>query len=163
VSPGASLWLRLGVATSVAAACLAALAPPHPDGRLSAAGASAVGLCCGVVLFAVLARARPILGAPGRRLPLLAGRVAVFGLWAANEEVMWRRVALGELLAAGAVPALVASTIGFALFHRARSVHLGTGGAFGALYLGTGALAASIAAHWTYNVLVAAAVERRRE
>ena len=77
--------------------------------------------------------------------------------------MVWRRVALGELLRAGVVPALAASTVGFALMHRTRrSVHLGTGGAFGAVYLSTGALAASVAAHWTYNVLVGGFVAGRQ-
>jgi membrane protease YdiL (CAAX protease family) len=35
-----------------------------------------------------------------------------------------------------------------------------TGGVFGGVYLATGALAASVAAHWTYNMLVGALVDR---
>ena len=74
---------------------------------------------------------------------------------AAAEEVVWRRVVLGELLRAGPLAALAGSTLGFALVHRTRqSLHLGTGAAFGGLYLATGALAASIAAHWAYNVFL---------
>jgi membrane protease YdiL (CAAX protease family) len=93
--------------------------------------------------------------------PIVLGKLAFLGLWAAVEEVIWRRVVLGELLRAGAVTALVASTVGFALTHRMRpAIHLTTGGAFGAVYLSTGVLAASIAAHWTYNLLVDAFVHR---
>jgi hypothetical protein len=146
----------------VAAACLLALTPTRPVARLPWPTASILGAGCGLLLFGLLVRARPRLPVRGR-WPVVAGRLAVFALWAADEEVVWRRVALGELLRAGAVPAILASTVGFALLHRARPVvHLGTGGAFGVLYFSTGALAASIAAHWTYNVLVAALVQRRR-
>jgi membrane protease YdiL (CAAX protease family) len=87
----------------------------------------------------------------------------LIGLFAANEEVVWRRVVLGELLPAGSMPALALSALGFALVHhRSRALHLGTGAAFGGVYLATGALAASIAAHWAYNLLVASLVERAR-
>jgi membrane protease YdiL (CAAX protease family) len=124
--------------------------------------AAVLGACCGLLLFALLARAFPRLPACDR-WPVFAGKLAILALLAANEEVLWRRVALGELLRAGVVPALAASTLGFALLHRARpALHLGTGGVFGALYVSTGTLAACVAAHWTYNVLVAALVERSR-
>ena len=62
---------------------------------------------------------------------------------------------LGELLRSGPIVALAGSTLGFAFAHRARpGLHLGTGAVFGGVYLATGALAACIAAHWTYNVLL---------
>jgi len=163
VSDAASLWGRLLIGAGVSAAFLLALAPPRPAARLPVEGAIVAGAGCGVVLFMLAARRRPRLSFKLRRWPLLAARVAVLGLWAANEEVVWRRIALGELLPVGVVPALAASTIGFALLHRARRLlHLGTGGTFGALYLSTGALAASIVAHWTYNLLVGTLVDRRR-
>jgi len=163
VTPGRALWLRLAAGAAVTAACLVVFAPPRPAGRLPLAAAGPVGGCCGIALFALVTRRRPRLPAARGRLLLLAVRLAVFGLWAANEEVVWRRVALGELLPAGVVPALALSTVGFALLHRARPLlHLGSGGAFGALYLSTGALGATIAAHWTYNVLVGALVDRGR-
>ncbi len=92
---------------------------------------------------------------------MVLGRVAFFGLWATNEEVLWRRVVLGELLSAGMASALAVSTVGFALAHRTRRlVHLGTGGLFASVYLVTGVLAASVAAHWVYNVLVGALLDR---
>ena len=50
--------------------------------------------------------------------------------------------------------ALAGSSLGFAFAHRARGLHLGTGAVFGGVYLATGALAACIVAHWTYNVLL---------
>ena len=81
----------------------------------------------------------------------------VLGLAALNEEIVWRRVLLGELLFEARSAALAASALGFAISHRARpGLHLGTGAAFGAVYLATGALTASVAAHWAYNVLVGA-------
>jgi membrane protease YdiL (CAAX protease family) len=81
---------------------------------------------------------------------------------AASEEIVWRRVVLGELLRVGPLAAVAGSTLGFALVHRTRqTLHLGTGAAFGSLYLATGALAASIAAHWAYNVLLLTLAARR--
>ena len=69
--------------------------------------------------------------------------------------MFWRRVALGEALPLGAAVALTTSTVAFALAHRkSRRLHLATGGTFGALYLGTGSLVTSIAAHWAYNACV---------
>ena len=87
---------------------------------------------------------------------------ALLALCAANEEVLWRRVLLGELLFAGPAAALALSSAGFALAHRrARLLHIGTGSAFAGVYLATGFLGASIAAHWAYNVLVGGLLERR--
>jgi membrane protease YdiL (CAAX protease family) len=121
--------------------------------------AVALGACAGLVLFSAITRVRPRLPPATSPASVALGKLAFLGLLATNEEVVWRRVALGELLRAGVLPALVASTVGFALVHRTRrGVHLATGGAFGAVYLSTGALAASVAAHWTYNVLVGAFV-----
>jgi membrane protease YdiL (CAAX protease family) len=57
------------------------------------------------------------------------------------------------------MPALAFSTLGFALMHRRRLLHVGTGGTFGALYVTTGVLAGSVAAHWAYNLLVAGMAE----
>jgi len=163
VSAGTALWLRLVVATAAAAACLLAVSPPRPAARVPLVASCAVGAAAGLALFAVASRRRPRLAAARGRGTLLLGRFAVLGLWAANEEVVWRRLALGELLPAGVVPALALSTIGFALLHGARRpLHLATGGAFGAVYVATGALAACIAAHWTYNAFVGALVDRSR-
>jgi membrane protease YdiL (CAAX protease family) len=93
--------------------------------------------------------------------PVLVAKLGFLGLWALNEEIVWRRVVLGALLPGGALVALAASTLGFALAHRARRLlHVGTGVTFGSLYLATGALTASIAAHWLYNVLVGGLVDR---
>jgi membrane protease YdiL (CAAX protease family) len=162
VSPRLALWLRIVAGTAVSLALLFFLAPPRPPARLAWPVAGVTGAWCGVLLFAVLARRRPRFPPPASRWPVLLGKLAFLGLWAANEEVVWRRVAAGELLHDGVVPALAASTAGFAFVHSGRrTVHLGTGGMFGALYLSTGVLVASIAAHWTYNVLVGGLVDRR--
>jgi membrane protease YdiL (CAAX protease family) len=157
------LWLRIVGGTSVTLALLLVLAPPRPPTRLFWPGAVAVGACGGLLLFGALARRRPRLPPATSPWPVLVGKIVFLGLWATNEEVVWRRVAAGELLSDGVAPALAVSTAGFAFVHRGRRVlHLGTGSVFGALYLSTGVLAASVAAHWTYNVLVGALVDRGR-
>ena len=158
----AEFWLRIAVGTTVSSVLLVALAPATPAARLSWPAAAALGACGGLLLFSAVARRRPCLPSATSPWPVLCAKLAFLGLWATNEEVVWRRVAAGELLHRGVVPALAASTAGFAFMHRGRRVlHLGTGGAFGALYLSTGVLAASVAAHWTYNVLVGELVDRR--
>jgi membrane protease YdiL (CAAX protease family) len=156
VSDGVAFWLRVAAVTAVSAALLVVLAPDRPPAPMPWPVAVALGACSGLVLFSAITRRRPRLRPAAGSASVALGKLAFLGLWATNEEVVWRRVALGELLRAGVVPALVASTVGFALMHRTRRrVHLGTGGAFGAVYLSTGALAASVAAHWTYNAFVA--------
>jgi membrane protease YdiL (CAAX protease family) len=157
MSDAAALWIRIGAITALSAALLMLLVPDRPPARLPWLAALPLGLCAGAALFSAITRRRP------RFQPVALARMAFFGLLATNEEVVWRRVALGELLRVGFVPALVASSVGFALMHRTRrAVHLGTGGAFGAVYLSTGALTACVAAHWTYNLLVGAFVAGRR-
>jgi membrane protease YdiL (CAAX protease family) len=161
MTPASQLWTRIVFGAGLSLALLLALGPPRPSERLPAVAAVVLGAAAGILLFAAIARRRPRLPPGASSTPLLIARLAFFGLLATNEEVLWRRVALGELLESGAVPAVAGSTIGFALMHRRRPMlHLGTGGAFGMLYLSTGVLAASVAAHWTYNVLVSALVER---
>lgn len=163
MSDGTALWLRVAAITVVSAASLFALVPDRPPARVPWPVGVALGVCVGAGLFAVITRRRPRLVPATGSVPVALGKLAFLGLWATNEEVLWRRVALGELLRAGFLFALVVSTVGFALMHRTRrSVHLGTGGAFGAVYLATGALVASVAAHWTYNLLIGAFVTGRR-
>ena len=162
MSDGVALWLRVAAITAVSVALLIVLAPDRPPMLVPWPVAVALGTCAGLALFSAITRARPRLPPTTGSASVALGKLAFLGLLATNEEVVWRRVALGELLRAGVVPALVASTVGFALMHRTRrGVHLGTGAAFGAVYLSTGALAASVAAHWTYNVLVGAFVVGR--
>jgi membrane protease YdiL (CAAX protease family) len=160
VRPGTALWLRTGGIVAGSLAVLAALNPSEPPARLPWHAAIAVGIAAGPLLFFAGTRRRPRL--PGRRgsLPLLVAKQGFIGIWAVSEEVLWRRVLLGELLTGGALAALGLSSIAFSLAHRVRRrLHFVTGAAFGALYLGTGFLAASIAAHWVYNALVGASLE----
>lgn len=157
------LWLQIGLATSVSLALLLLVAPPRPAVRLPWGVAGLGGVVAGILLYVAVTRCRPCL--PARRQPvaLAFAAQAILGLLATNEEVVWRRVVLGELLETGAITAVVASTVGFALVHRSRrKMQLATGAVFGALYLLTGALAASVAAHWVYNALVGALLDRRR-
>ena len=143
MSAGQALWLRVAAITTGSVALLFALSPDHPPPRASWPVAIACGLAAGLVLFSAITRTRPRLGRVGSA-PLALGKLAFLGLWATNEEVVWRRVALGELLRTGALSALALSTVGFALMHRARrGIHFGTGGVFGAVYLVTGALTSS--------------------
>jgi membrane protease YdiL (CAAX protease family) len=151
------LWLRIGTLAACSVVLLLLVAPPAPAARLPILPAAGLGVLAGALLQLAVVRVprRPAL----RRgsFSVLVAKQALFGILASNEEILWRRYVLGELLVGGAFAALAASTAAFALAHPARrAVHLGTGATFGALYLGTGVLAASIAAHWTYNVLVGA-------
>lgn len=155
-----AFWLRVAAMSAVAATLGIVLSPPRPPTRTPALAAIALGAVAGALLFAALLRRRPVLA------QLVSGSSAVarnlfFALCAANEEVLWRRVLLGELLPAGGLAALAASSAGFAAAHRrSRPLHVVTGATFGTLYLATGALAGCIAAHWAYNALVGSLVNR---
>jgi membrane protease YdiL (CAAX protease family) len=155
-----TILVRLSLGLALALALLLLLAPPEPAGRIGPVAALAAGGLAGLGLYLAVSRQRPYVPPPA---PAALAACAVLAAAAASEEIVWRRVVLGELLAIGPLAALAGSTLGFALVHRARqAVHLGTGAAFGGLYLATGALAASIAAHWSYNVLLLTLAERRR-
>jgi hypothetical protein len=161
VSPGSAIWLRVGAITALSLTLLFTLAPVRPARHLSWPVALILGVCAGLLLFNAITRSRPHLSGAAGSTSVAAAKLAFLGLWATNEEILWRRVALGELLREGVGPALVVSTVGFALMHRTRrGVHLGTGGTFAAVYLSTGTLVACVAAHWTYNALVGALVAR---
>ena len=161
MSREALLWLRIATGTAVAITLLAAVSPTRPPSRLPWLAQPIVGVGAGGILFFTATRRRPRLPLSTAPVPVLVAKHGFLGLWAANEEIVWRRVLLGELLSLGVVVALAATSVAFALAHRdRRRLHLGTGAAFGGLYLGTGALAASAAAHWTYNLLVAGLVDR---
>lgn len=154
-------WARVVVTTALAGALLLAVSPARPASRLPWAVALAAGSSAGVVLFVGAARRAPRLPSARGSLPILVAKQGVLGLWAANEEILWRRIVLGELLPVGALAAVAASSLAFALAHRRRQVlHLSTGACFGGVYLATGSLGASVAAHWLYNVLVGALVDR---
>jgi len=155
------LWCRIAFVTVAAIVLALTLSPPEPSARIAPALAVAVGAAAGSTLFAAASRRLPRV--PWVRRPAIVGvaKQTVLGLCAANEEVIWRRVILGELLPVGTFAALAVSSAGFALAHRrSRTLHLATGSAFGLLYIATGTLAACIAAHWTYNAFVGALAER---
>ena len=163
MSDANALWLKIAFSTAIVLALLSSVTPAFPPARAPCPVAVVIGVCAGATLFTAITRRWPLLPPRGAWTSVLLGRLAFFGLWATNEEILWRRVVLGELLSFGLAPALAASTVGFALMHRTRRlVHLGTGSVFAALYVGTGALVASVAAHWVYNVLVGVLVDRSR-
>jgi membrane protease YdiL (CAAX protease family) len=156
-----AFWIRIAAVTAAAVSLALVLEPPHPDRRVSRPLALGAGLIAGIALFVAASRRRPSLRRPRASKSLLVARQLFLGLCAANEELLWRRLLLGELLFAGPVAALALSSAGFAIAHRrARLLHVGTGCAFGGVYVVTGVLGASIAAHWLYNVLVAALFQR---
>jgi membrane protease YdiL (CAAX protease family) len=158
-----SLLPRVVVAVVVATALLVLVAPAEPPPRVGPVAAALAGFVAGVLLYLAVARRRPYVP------PLVPAAVAACGVLvvaASSEEILWRRVVLGELLRAGPLAAAAVSTLGFALVHRTRqALHLGTGATFAGIYLVTGALAAAVAAHWAYNVLLLTLAERsaRRE
>jgi membrane protease YdiL (CAAX protease family) len=156
-----AFWIRIAAGTALAVSLALALEPPEPTLRIPHTLAMLAGIVVGGALFAAAARCRPSLRGRRRPTPLLVVRHLFLALCATNEELIWRRVLLGELLVAGPVAALALSSAGFALAHRrARLLHVGTGSAFGGVYLATGCLGASIAAHWAYNTLVGGLTER---
>ena len=109
MSDGVALWLRVAAITAVSVALLIALAPDRPPTLVPWPVAVALGTCAGLALFSAIARVRPRLPPATSSASVALGRLAFLGLWATNEEVVWRRVALGELLRAGVVPALAAT------------------------------------------------------
>jgi membrane protease YdiL (CAAX protease family) len=127
----------------------------------------AVGPLVGATIFMLLAGGR--LPSRGPRLPRRALTLRWLGLGAEAglEEVVWRGLVLGGLLAAlGPGAALVLSSVGFALWHRPAlgrrcGVHLITGAGFGMAFF-AGGLMAAVLAHGVYNVLVDWAVHAER-
>jgi membrane protease YdiL (CAAX protease family) len=151
--PSTVAWGRVAGDTAAAVALVVLLRPPTPTGsHLGFAESSDVVRGAPVVL-ALFGAMRRLVTA-GRPVSAVAMRVGLFGLLALDEEIVWRRAVLGELLRFGALASWTASTAAFALAHRRRpDVHLATGALFGGIYLLTGALSAPVAAHWTYNLL----------
>jgi membrane protease YdiL (CAAX protease family) len=155
-----SLLLRLALAAVVAVALLVLVAPAEPPPRIDPVSAALTGVVSGVLLYLAVARRRPYIPP---RVPAAVAACGVLVVAASSEEIVWRRVVLGELLRAGPLVAAAGSTLGFALVHRTRQyLHLGTGAAFAGIYLATGVLAAAVAAHWAYNVLLLTLAERAR-
>ncbi|MHB8651390.1 MAG: ATP-binding cassette domain-containing protein [Gaiellaceae bacterium] len=115
-----------------------------------------LGALVGAALLGALSRGR---ARPSRRRIGLGAALALGG---AGEEVVWRGVVLARLAAPlGVVAALGLTTAGFAATHvpafgiRGGLVHCVTGGVFGGVFVLTGSLGSAIAAHATYNALVA--------
>jgi membrane protease YdiL (CAAX protease family) len=132
-----------------------------------AASSLALGPVAGVATFVLLAGGRFPLARPralGRAMLL---RWLALSARAGLEEVAWRGVVFGGLLLlVGRWPALVASSLAFALWHwpalRGRCfVHVLTGSTFGVAFL-AGGLAAAVLAHVVYNLLVDWAVHAER-
>ncbi len=124
--------------------------------------ALAFGCLAGGAAFLVLARRRDLRSwfraVPRRRL---LARGAVLTAKSAEEEAIWRALVLGAARSGRSEQpwALVVSSGLFAAAHVGRLgrrswAHLVTGSFFGLTYLATGRLAAAVAAHGTYNVLV---------
>ena len=152
----AGLCGRVAFTSLLSITLLFSLSPPRPPMAVAPMSAALLGASAGVLLFAAGLRR-----APHRFVPPVVQ--LAFLLWAANEEILWRRVFLGELLPLGQALALGASSTVFALAHRSgRGFHVATGLVFGGTYLATGSLVACIAAHWIYNVLVGSVRERAR-
>jgi membrane protease YdiL (CAAX protease family) len=155
---GRSPWAQFALATVLSALLVLWVSPPRPEARITSLGAVLVGTVSGVGLYGAVARRRPFLPS---LLPGVGAKCSILALAAVNEEILWRRVVLGELLHSGAPAALAGSSLAFGLAHRARpGLQLATGLAFGALYLATGALGACIAAHLTYNLCLLALRDR---
>jgi membrane protease YdiL (CAAX protease family) len=149
------LWARVAASTALAAATVVVTDPLTPRAAAPSAAAATAGVVFGAVLFAAVVH-RPPWRVPERSLPTIVTIHFFLGLCAVNEEVLWRRLVLGEALRAGVVAAVAISAVGFALAHRSRRrLHLVTGAAFGVAYVVTGSLLAPVVAHWTYNSLVA--------
>jgi ABC-2 type transport system ATP-binding protein len=167
VSPAALRVLGpLAISVAASAAVLAFVAVKPPFGRLDALPSLLASAGVATLLFAVLAgRVRWPVRRPLRRTRRVVVRGTYLTLTSATEEVLWRLLVLGGLAPViGLAPAFLAGTIGFALAHGVRRrdvvvVHLVTGAVFGAVYVGTGRIEASILAHALYNWLVVLAIE----
>src|SRR5207248_1428089 len=90
------------LSTSALAVLLAfALSPAHPPAHLPLVAATALGLAAGTALFLLVSPRSPVFARPRAAAPVLVGKQLFFGLCAFNEEVLWRRILLGEVLPAG--------------------------------------------------------------
>lgn len=152
-----AVWAGAGTLAAV-------IAPPVAPLLTAGPLAPALGVSAGALLFVALARRRLPAGAfRAEQSRRLAARTAILGVKSFQEEALWRALVLGALVdPLGRGGALGVSTLLFAAAHvgrqgRRAAVQLATGTSFGAVYLLTGRLAAAVAAHATYNVLVGAA------
>jgi membrane protease YdiL (CAAX protease family) len=155
-----AVWARLALVTVAAFALPLLLAPPRPPASVPWPLGTGLGAAVGLGLFALVAHRPPLPARVGAR-NAVAVRHLLLGVYAANEELLWRRLLLGELLPLGTLTALAVSSAGFAAAHaRSRRLHAVTGAVFGGLYLATGCLGSSVAAHWVYNAFVSSLLRR---
>lgn len=155
-------WLELGLLAALAAAVVVAVPESRHAPTLGLVASVGVGAVTGVGIALALAGGPPLsrlrpAALAGRRL----GVGGVLVLAAAGEETVFRRGIVDALAAPAGVPGAVAAGAAcFALVHgpapRRLAVHAVTGSAFGAVYALTGRLAAAVAAHAAYNLVVLA-------
>jgi ABC-2 type transport system ATP-binding protein len=169
-SPAVRLWLWFAASLVAAAAVLAVVPIAPPRAPVAWRLALPAGLLAGIGVFAVVAWRWLPLRVPERaRRALVAAKVVYVGATSATEEVFWRWLMLGGLAdMLGLAAAFVVSTLSFAFAHATRvrsqafAIHVATGATFGGVYVATGSLAAAIAAHATYNLLVLMGLEAQR-
>ncbi len=163
----ARFWLRLGSEIAVATALFLLAGFAARDPSVSALVGAGGGFVIGLSLFMTIERTwRPPLGAIRLRPAVLALSSLVLLLRSASEEIFWRWFVLGSLAIVTSVWAAAGiSTVAFALAHvepRAVGIHLVTGSALALAYALTGSLVGVVAAHATYNILVALGVQQCR-
>jgi ABC-2 type transport system ATP-binding protein len=159
-------WIAVAVGASLVAPNVRPLDPSvRPLAEAVALGCLAGG--CGFLVLARRPLAAPAFGALPRKR--LLARSAVLTAKSAEEEGIWRGLVLGSLVSPlGPFGALASSSALFAAAHAGRLgrrawTHLATGSLFGLAYLLTGRIAAAMAAHSTYNVLVGASAAARTD
>ena len=163
---GMTAWSRTWSLMACAGMTLA-FADVSVDRRAPWPVSLSLSLLTAVALFVALAGRPPRVRLPRRaRIPAVVAKASFLAARSAGEEVIWRWFVLGGLApVVGALPALAASTAGFAIAHhrsqgtRGVLVHVLTGAAFGCVFLATGSLVAAVTAHVAYNLLVLTAVE----
>jgi ABC-2 type transport system ATP-binding protein len=164
VKRSTSVLLDLGRCWAVAAVVLLAVPPPTPP-TFGLPTSTLVGVGAAFVLYGVLARGRfPQARLRDLRRRRLAAKVVFLTSRGVVEEAIWRGLLLGALLLAlEPWRAIATSSVLFALAHWRTQrwgmlAHLATGTTFALVYVGSGSLVAAMAAHVTYNLIVATAV-----
>jgi len=159
-----TLWSRTLLLCGAAATVLLLGAGRAPS--LPLPFSLSAGLATATILYAVLAQRLPSVSIALERRVAFTAKTLYLAIHSAAEEVLWRWFVLGAIAAReGWLAALLLSSLAFAASHargqgwHGLRVHGLTGLAFGAIFLVTGRIAASIVAHITYNVLVAAGAE----
>ena len=163
-SEGRHLVTAFAATTTVSIVSLALVHPPCPSGRLPVEHQPVVGVAVGMFLVVLITMHRPAFGTAIANLRRC--RTWLLAMLACNEEIVFRRLVVGELLPWGMAAAISGATILFAVAHREHSgVHLVTGAVFCTTYLATGGILCVAVAHWVYNALTDARMvltERQR-